>query len=218
MHSALRLSVVVLLALFAFGLSARGADTLQIETAMVIDSLGDGEVTITFRLSASQWTVWKQQYGDRPDVLWRDLRHQFASMEIADFNLAKNDIERSATAKFAVRGGTRLRSDGSQEIELPKDMRKISESGREWIFNSVAQENPYAPILNQTIRVTLPAEAVGVRLNQPGTSFQALVYEIPQPGGGGGALLYGGVAALVAGLALGVAGFLPGKKPLTASA
>lgn len=193
----------------------RAADTLQTDTSIIVDRLGDGQLTMTFHLSASQWTVWKQQYGDRPDVLWRDLKQQFANMALVDFDLKKNDIERSATAQISLRGGTRLRSDGAREIEVPKDMKKISDNGREWIFNAVSQENQYAPILNQTIRLTLPPEATNVRLNQPGTAFQTLVYEIPETGSGGKMMLVGGIGALVIGLALGVAGFLTGKTAAT---
>jgi len=186
--------------------SVRAADTMQIAKSFVLDKLGDGQVTVTFHLSASQWTVWKQQYGDRPDVLWRDMKQELANMALGGFDLKKDDIERSATMKISFRGGPGLRSDGAREIEVPKDMKKISESGREWIFNAVSQANSYAPIINQTIRVTLPAEARNARLNQPGTAFQALVYEIPEAGRGKG-MLYVGMGALVIGLALGVAGF-----------
>ena len=59
--------------------------------------------------------------------------------------------------------------------------------------------------------MTLPAEARNARLSQPGTAFQALVYEIPEAGRRKG-VLYVGVGALVIGLVLGAAGFLPGKK------
>jgi hypothetical protein len=190
---------------------ARAADTMQLEKSFVLDKLGDGQVTITYHLSASQWTGWRQQYGDRPDMLWRDIKQQLANMALGDFDLKKDDIARSATLKISFRGGPRLRSDGTSEIGVPKDMKKISESGREWIFNAVSQENSYAPIVNQTIRVTLPAEARNARLNQPGTEFQTLVYEIPEAGRGHG-LLFCGLGALIIGLVLGAAGFLPGKN------
>ena len=193
------------------GASARAADTMQIEKSFVLDKLGDGQVTVTFHLSASQWTVWKQQYGDRPDVLWRDMKQELANMALGEFDLKKDDVERSATMKISFRGGPSLRSDGAREIEVPKEMKKISESGQEWIFNAVSQENSYAPILNQTIRVTLPPEARNARLNQPGTAFQTLVYEIPEASRGKG-MLYVGILVLVIGLVLGVAGFLPGKN------
>jgi hypothetical protein len=190
---------------------ARAADTMQVDKSFVLDKHGDGQLTVTFQLSASQWTVWKQQYGDRPDVLWRDMKQQLANMELGDFDLKKDEIARTATMRISFRGGPRLRSDGGSEIGVPKDMKKISESGREWIFNAVSQANSYTPIVNQTIHVTLPAEARNARLNQPGTVFQALVYEIPAAGRGKGTV-YVGIGALVIGLVLGVAGFLPGKS------
>jgi hypothetical protein len=191
---------------------ARAADTMQFERSFVLDKRGDGQVTDMVHFPAKRWAVWKQQYGDRPDMLWRDKKQQLASMALVDFDLKKNEIERTATMKISFRGGPRLRSDGASEIGVPKDMKKISDSGREWIFSAVAQDNSYDPtIVNETIRVTLPAEARNARLDQPGTAFQALVYEIPGAGRGKG-MLYVGIGALLIGLVLGVAGFLPGKS------
>ncbi len=203
-------SALVLLGSPAAARAQGSAGSIQQDVVMEIDRLGDGSLTIAFRLSASQWTVWKQQYGDRPDVLWRDLRQQFAASQLTGFSLEKNDVERTAVAKLTISGGTKRRSDGAQEIELPKEMRKISDSGREWIFSGVEQADAGSPMLTQTIRVRLPPEAVDVRLNQPGTAFQALVYQVPEPGTGRG-LLFAGLGALVGGLALGAAGFLPGR-------
>jgi hypothetical protein len=194
--------------------STRAADTMQIDKAFLLDKLGNGNVTVTYRLSASQWTVWKQRYGDRPDMLWRDVRQELANMALGDFDLKKDEVERTATVRLSFRGGPRLRSDGSSEIGVPKEMKKISDSGREWIFNAVAQENSYAPIVNQTIRVTLPVEARNARLDQPGSAFQALVYEIPEVGRSKG-LLVAGIFVLIFGLVLGGAGFLPGKPSAT---
>lgn len=191
---------------------ARAADTMQIDKSFVFDKLGDGQVTIKYHLSASQWTVWKQQYGDRPDMLWRDLKQELANMALSDFDLKKDDVERSATVKISFRGGPRLRSDGASEIGVPKEMKKISEIGREWIFNAVSQENSYSPIIDQTIHVNLPPEVRNARLEQPGTAFQVLVYEIPAAGRSKG-MLFGGLGLLVIGLGLGAVGFLTGKSP-----
>ncbi len=193
------------------------ADTIQQDIVMDMDRLGDGTLTITFRLSASQWTIWKQQYGDRPDVLWRDLQQQFSALALGEFSLEKNEVERIVTAKIKVRGGTKLRSDGAQEIDIPKDMKKISASDGEWIFTSINQEAVGAPILTTTTHVRLPKEAMNVRLNQPGTAFQALVYEIPGTSSGR-AMLVAGITMVVLGLGLGVAGFLPGKSRATGAA
>jgi hypothetical protein len=193
--------------------AVRAADTRQVDTSIVVDKLGDGQLTVTFHLSASQWTGWKQQYGDRPDMLWRDMKQQFANMALGEFDLKKDDVGRSATVKISFRGGPGLRSDGAREIEVPKEMKKISQTGQDWIFNAVSQENSYSPIIDQTIRINLPPEARNAHLDQPGTAFQALVYEIPEASSRGKGLLFGGLGLLVIGLALGAAGFLKGRSP-----
>jgi hypothetical protein len=215
--NSLRRYLLVLFVAVGFGVAApgaRAADTVQIDKAFVLDKLGDGKVTVSYRLSASQWTGWKQRVGDRPDMLWRDMKQELANMALGDFDLKKDEVERTATVKLSFRGGPRLRSDGSSEIGVPKDMKKISDSGREWIFNAVSQENSYSPIVNQTIHVTLPPEARNARIDQPGTAFQALVYEIPEVGRSKG-LLYAGLFVLLVGLVLGGAGFMPGKPAAT---
>lgn len=199
-------------ALAATSLVHAASDTVQTENLIQMDRFGDGTMTVTFRLSASQWTVWKQQYGDRPDVLRRDLWQRWARYELGEFKFEKNDVERTATATIAMRGGTQLRGEMSHEIELPKEMKRISNTEREWIFSSVSQASPYDPIFTETTRIVLPDEATNVRLNQPGTAFQALVYDVPMAGGGSSMMLYGGIGLLVIGLGCGVAGFLPGGK------
>ena len=210
------LGLVVAISFGGVVAQVRAADTMQLEKSFVLDKRGDGQVTISYRLSASQWTGWKQQYGDRPDMLWRDIKQQLANMALGDFDLKKDEIARSATVRISFRGGPRLRSDGTSEIGVPKEMKKISESGREWIFNAVSQENSYAPIVNQTIHVTLPAEARNAHLSQPNTAFQALVYEIPESGGRGVGLILGGLFALMFGAVLAVVSLLPGKTPASA--
>jgi hypothetical protein len=201
------------------GAVAHGAsDTIQTENVITLDRFGDGIMTVTFQLSASQWTIWKQQYGDRPDVLRRDLWQRWARYELGGFKFEKNDVDRTATATVAMRGGTQLRGETSHEIPLPKEMKRISNTEREWIFSSVTQLSPYDPILTETTRVVLPPEATNVRLNQPGTTFQALVYDVPISGGSNQAMLFGGIGALAVGLILGVVGFLPAKKTVPAPA
>jgi hypothetical protein len=220
MNSVQRFLLGLLVALGVGGTVAntRAADTMQLEKSFVLDKRGDGQVTVSYRLSASQWTGWKQQYGDRPDMLWRDTKQQLANMALGDFDLKKDEIARTATVRVSFRGGPRLRSDGTSEIGIPKDMKKISESGREWIFNAVSQENSYAPIVNQTIHFTLPAEARNAHISQPGTAFQALVYEIPEKGGRGIGLLLGGLFALMFGAVLAAVSFLPGKTAASGGA
>ena len=42
---------------------------------------------VIFHLSASRWAAWRQEYGDHPDVLWRDLKQKFAKAALDKFDL-----------------------------------------------------------------------------------------------------------------------------------
>jgi hypothetical protein len=163
---------------------------------------------MTFHLSASQWANWKQEYGDHPDVLWRDLKQKFAKYALVKFDLQKDDIQRTATADIEARAFTHVRGDGTRGIEIPKEFRLISNTGREWVFDFTSQQSPYAPILGQASRVILPAEATNARLDEPGTGFQQLVYQMPDHSSANVLLLAGGLFAMGSGIILGILGLL----------
>jgi hypothetical protein len=184
------------------------ADTIHTDVVANVDQYGDGSMKMTFHLSASQWANWKQEYGDHPDVLWRDLKQKFAKYALVKFDLQKDEIQRTATADIQARAFTHIRGDGTRGMEIPKEFRLISNSGREWVFDFTSQQSPYAPILAQTSRVILPAEAVNARIDEPGTGFQQLVYQIPDHSSGHIFLLWGGLLAMVCGIVLGTFGLL----------
>jgi hypothetical protein len=218
MNSLLRLVISVgVVAAFAAG-PIGAAGTLDINTAIKVDRFGDGTMTVKFKLSASEWGPWKQNFGDRPDLVRRNLRQQFACYELGEFDLDKDDVEREATATIAMRGAIKLRRDGSREIAVPKSMRKVSNTSHEWIFTSASHANPYEPVKTETTHIVLPPEAVNIQFQESNSGEHALIYEIPAPGGGSQTMLYAGVGALVIALVLGVIGFLPGKKPAPAGA
>jgi hypothetical protein len=213
MKKRLKLTALGAGALLLSTLGALAADTINMDAVSEVDRHGDGTIKITFRLSASQWSLWKQQYGDRPDVLWRDLREQFSMYALAHFDLEKNDVTRTATATLTGRAMTTVRADGSREVDMSGDFKLVSNTPREWVFTSTQQASPYSPILSQTAKVILPLEAQNARLSQPGTAFQKVIYDMPR-GSIRPALLGSGVGLGVVGFLLIILGFvIPKKKP-----
>jgi hypothetical protein len=124
----------------------RATETINMDVVANVDRFGDGSMKITFHLSAMQWAIWKQQYGDHPDVLWRDLKQTFAKYALDKFDLQKNDIERTAVVDISAHAFTHVRSDGKRGIEIPKEFRLVSNNWREWIFDFTNQQSPYSPI------------------------------------------------------------------------
>jgi hypothetical protein len=85
--------VTLLVALVASCAAGRGADTINMDVVAHVDPYGDGSMKVTFHLSASQWAIWRQQYGDHPDVLWRDFKQKFAKAALDKFDLTRNDVD-----------------------------------------------------------------------------------------------------------------------------
>jgi hypothetical protein len=202
--------VMVFLASVAASGVGLAADTVNQDADIRIDPYGDGSIKIVFHLSASRWATWRQEYGDHPDVLWRDLKQKFAKAALDKFDLQRNDVDRMATADIDARALTSVRGDGSRGIEILKDFRLVSNTPQEWIFEATSQASPEAPILAQTFRVFLPPQAVNAHIDSPGTSAQQLVYQMPENSGSNMLLLWAGILAAGLGILLGMFGLILG--------
>jgi hypothetical protein len=189
------------------------ADTLNQDVVAHIDPYGDGSMKVTFHLSASQWANWREQYGDHPDVLWRDMKQNYAKFALDKFDLQRNDVDRTATANIEARAFTKVRDDGSRAVEVLKGLRPVSNSGLEWVFEATTQQSPDAPILTQMFRIILPPQATNPHIDEPGTEFQELVYQMPENFGRNSVLLWVGVLATGGGILLGILGFVFSKRP-----
>jgi hypothetical protein len=161
-------------------------------------------------LSASRWAAWRQEYGDHPDILWRNLKQRFAKAALDKFDLQRNDVDRTATADIEARALTRIRGDGSRGIEMQKEFRLVSNTPLEWVFEATSQASPESPILAQTIRVILPPQAFNARIDSPGTTDQQIVYQMPEGAASNALLLWAGILAIGVGIALGIFGLASG--------
>jgi len=192
-------------------------DTVNQDAVIRVDPFGDASMKVIFHLSASRWETWRQQYGDHPDVLWRDLKQKFAKAALDKLDLQRNDIDRTATADIEARALTTVRDDGSRAIDMSKEFRLVSNTPLEWVFESASQASPDAPILAQTFRIILPPQAMNARIDSPGTAAQQLVYQMPESAANNSLLLWAGILAMGLGILLGILGlvsaFASSKRP-----
>src|SRR6202051_112077 len=189
--------VALSLASVATGYVGFAADTINMDVVARVDPYGDESMKVTFHLSASRWAIWRQQYGDHPDVLWRDMKQKFAKAALDKFDLQRNDVDRTATANVEARALTTVRGDGTRGMEMLKDFRLVSNTPLEWVFESTSQQSSEAPILAQTFRIDLPPQATNARVDSPGTASQQLVYQMPDRYGNNALLLWGGILAII---------------------
>lgn len=197
--------------------TAGATEHINMDVVENVQPDGDGSITVTFHLSAQQWLIWREQYGDHPDVLWRDMKQLFARYVLDKIDLKKDDMERSATVTLQGRAFTQVRSATDRAVEVPKDFHLVSNSGREWAFSFVSQASLGAPILDQTNRIVLPPNATNARY-EPSGSGGFLVYNLPENGAQNPMLLIAGLALTLLGLGLTVPGvILTRRKPVAAT-
>ncbi|MBW0001741.1 MAG: hypothetical protein JO015_21805 [Verrucomicrobia bacterium] len=207
---------VVLNGLVALG-SAVATEHIDMDVVENVQPDGDGSITVNFHLSAQQWLIWREQYGEHPDVLWRDMKQLFARYVLDKIDLKKDDMQRSATVTLQGRAFTQIRGDATRAVEVPKDFHPVSNSGREWVFSFVNQASMGAPILNQNNRIVLPPNATNAHY-EPAGSGGFVVYDLPENGAQNPMLLIAGFALTLLGLGLTVPGMiLARRKPAVAT-
>ncbi|HJT81108.1 MAG TPA: hypothetical protein VJ719_07920 [Chthoniobacterales bacterium] len=178
-----------------------------LERTYEFDEAGNADVIFNFQLGAAQWAKWKDQYGDHPDLMLRNVKYEMAAAVIDDFSLEKNDVHRKATAKIKARAMAKYRGDGKFEIQVPKNMKLVSGSGREWAFTSSALEE--GGIVNITDRAKLPSKAQNAHLTT-GNDYDLLVYSLDVSPSKPKTFLYLGILSL---LAAGGVGAMAFRKP-----
>lgn len=178
---------------------------------VVVDSLGNAEISATFTLPAAQWRMWNQTYGQNEFLLKRDFEHQFSAVVLRDFKLDRDEMNR--TAKLSMKGAAsaEYRGNGVWEVELEKGARGTEISDTVWQFSKSTGQS--GGILQQTFRVKLPegaknSEQVSGEMGVPVLRY-TLAPERRSP-----VLLIAGVVLALLGLGLLTVGLL--RKPVPA--
>ena len=174
-----------------------------------LDERGDARIEINFQLGAKKWAQWKYQYGNQPDIVLRNLKYQLAAavLDDAGFQMEKDEVHRRAVARVTARALASYRREGQFEIDVPKNMKLVANSGREWVFTNSALEED--GIINITNRFKLPAHAHNPRL-ATGNDYDHLIYSLKIPRSKP-KLLYAGLLLLVTAAVLGTLSFRPSR-------
>lgn len=198
---------VLLLVALAVCPRAAVAQFMPKTTNLIQDLAPDGSLNLAVEMTfdAAPWRVWKAQVGDEPSRLRAMMKHQFSAYVIDDFKLEKDDMNRTAKVTMRSSAGPELRKDGRFRIAIDKEFRLVNNTGSQWFFSG---NNPYANNSLQTVRVTVPPNAVGVTLVGAGTAEQGLIYGLKVPAGKSRLFVILGAVIAAAGLLTLVAGFL----------
>ncbi|MEM7809532.1 MAG: hypothetical protein AAF561_15595 [Planctomycetota bacterium] len=184
--------------------------TIDIE----LDELGDATIRFQMTMNAQQWQGWKQQYGDNPSLLRRDMGQFVSQYVVDDFDLDQDDMDRTMVMTIKARGVARHRGDGSYELELEPGMGSGNEqdNGTTFIYN-YTQEEDAGVLMTVTQTIKLPEDVEDASERTDSAGRPVLAYEVDvDTGSGGGFLTIAGIVLLVLGLAVVPFAFVGGKS------
>jgi len=177
---------------------------IQQDIEIVVDRLGNADLSARFTLPAAQWQLWKQAYGENESLLKRDFQHQYSAVVLKDFKLERDDMNRTATLRMKGEANAEYRGNGQWEVELEKGLRSTKVSDTEWHFTRTSTES--GAVLQQNFVLKLPDGARGTAEATSELGVPVLKYELKPQARSPLLPVLGGVLALLglAAVAMGV--------------
>jgi hypothetical protein len=190
-----------------FGAFTAGAQDMQQKIDMAINGLGDATISISMTLGAQQWQMWNQSFGNDPAALKRDLERSMPAYFLEDVKLDKKDMDRSFTVSLKAPGICKVDKKGRWMLTTDQKNAQITELG-DGKFMMVQSPKELGGNVQQTTMITFPDDASDIRLEKDPFGKSVFQFEMDEPTGTGGLMLWLGLGLMLAGTAwLGVALF-----------
>ena len=173
---------------------------MQQKIDMSINGLGDATISVSMTLAAQQWQMWNQNFGNDPAALKRDMERSMPGYFLEDFKLEKNDMERSFSVSLKAPGICKVDKKGRWTLETDQKDAQITEL-TEGKYMMVQSPKELGGAVQQTTMINFPAEASDIKLDKDAFGKTIFRFEMDEPTGTSGYLLYVGLALLLAGAA-----------------
>ncbi|MEO0470203.1 MAG: hypothetical protein AAF206_11320 [Bacteroidota bacterium] len=176
------------------------AQQLSQKIEMNLDKLGNANLTLSMKMGASQWQNWIQSLGNNPAALKRQVERDMPAFFLDDFQLEKNDMERSFTLSLKAYGVCKVDKRGNWVLETDdKDVDLTELTDHKFMYvNSPAE---YGGQLQQTTIVEFPEEAQAIKVDEDAYGKTVFKFDMEGDAGGGGWMRYTGIVLCVLGAA-----------------
>ena len=171
------------LTIFIFTFSASAQEELKGLKQLfdiTIDPLGNANVAVSMKLNASQWDAFKSNVGNNTSTLKRGMEDALPKYFLANFNYTEDQMQRTYTMKFDVKGFCTNDKNGKWTSKLDSkdpDITKLSD--REFVLaqNIVSD----GILLQQTQKIHLPSSASNAKIEKDSFGKALLTYTIGTP-------------------------------------
>jgi|WetSurMetagenome_2_1015567.scaffolds.fasta_scaffold121280_3 hypothetical protein len=153
----------VLIACFAALVYGQGNEPMKQNFTFKLDSLGNGSVSISTKLTAMQWQQWEAAYGEKNcSRLKRDIERSLNTMYLSDFDYKESEMDRSWTLTFKAKGIAKYEGDNKWIAELGIKNPEISQlNDHSFLLTSTYNEG--GVLINQSNTILFPQSASDVK-------------------------------------------------------
>lgn len=132
---------------------------------MQIDRIGNAQIKISMKMNAAAWQNWLQTSGLNPSALKRNIEREMPAYFLDNFELKKDDMERSFELSLKAYGVCKVDKNGNWILETDDkdvDLTKLDE--REFMYINSPVE--FGGQIKQTTTIEFPEEAREIRTDE----------------------------------------------------
>lgn len=192
MKSKMLLFIIILSGL----LNAQMQQKIQIK----LDSLNAAHLEISMTMNASQWDAWVNTLGNNPAALKREIQRSMPGYFMDDFELEKDEMERSFTMKLKVDGICKIDKKGKWILDTDQKNAQMTElNSHQYMLVSSPPE--FGGQMQQQYILQLPTGAKDIEVTKDSFGKSVFKFEMERSSGTSSKnmLRYGGIALLVLG-------------------
>jgi hypothetical protein len=170
------------LLLLVCGLASLGASgpvqTLNIDETMKVSEIGDCDIAINFTLTAAQYAMWNQKYGQNPSLLRRDFGKLVSQYDTHDWKVDAKAMERQVAISLRAYGVVTHNGGGNYQFEVPKNWRGGQVNNNAVDYNYAESLGP-GVLAQYNCKVILPASATGIKDDTGASGERLMRYSVP---------------------------------------
>ena len=195
------IAIIVLMAQITF--AQQNSQNIE----MIIDALGNADLKISMKMNAQQWQIWNSNFGNNPAALKREIERNMPGYFLGDFELKKQDMERSFEFNLKAYGVCKIDKRGEWSFETDeKDVNLTKLTDTKYMMVSSPPE--YGGQLQQTFIINFPEEATDIEVDEDSYGKTVFEFKMQEPSSGIDLMRWAGVLFMLTG------GALAGKKTL----
>lgn len=183
------------------GLMAIGQQPMKQKIEMNINEQGNAEMLISMKMNAVQWQNWMASLGSNPALLKRQIERDMPAFFLDDFNLEKNEMERSFELSLKAYGVCKVDKRGDWVLETDDKEVDLTELGdRKFMYVNSPPE--FSGQLQQTTIIEFPEKATEIKVDEDAFGKTIFEFDMQEEKAGFGIPGFAGIGLIVLGLIL----------------